>query len=187
MEVFDGEAVTVPDGEGQASTPLSRAQATFLNGSPAREDVVGHWPGEAGRSRPVVVEPVEPNTVSEPTPVPIATPEPAIVHVEYNGPTLPDNIIMNRCNLKILGAEETVTPALGWVSSDLGWREHPINGGEEFHNGVDLAVNDETDVLAFADGTVDCIGDSPVYGLYFQLGHPGGLKGFYVYCSELLV
>lgn len=67
---------------------------------------------------------------------------------------------MDRYNLKALGVGETVTPALGWVSSDFGWREHPVDGGEKFHNGVDLAVNDGTDVLAFADGTVDYIGDS---------------------------
>ena len=163
VEVFGGEAVTVPDGEGQVSTPLFRAQAAFLSGFPAREDAVSHWLGEAGK------------------------PEPAVVHVEYNGPTLPDNATMDRYNLKALGVGETVTPALGWVSSDFGWREHPVDGGEKFHNGVDLAVNDGTDVLAFADGTVDYIGDSPIYGLYLQLSHPGGLKSFYAHCSELLV
>lgn len=163
VEVFGGEAVTVPDGEGQVSTPLFRAQAAFLSGFPAREDAVSHWLGEAGK------------------------PEPAVVHVEYNGPTLPDNATMDRYNLNALGVGETVTPALGWVSSDFGWREHPVDGGEKFHNGVDLAVNDGTDVLAFADGTVDYIGDSPIYGLYLQLSHPGGLKSFYAHCSELLV
>ena len=187
VEVFGGEAVTVPDGEGQVSTPLFRAQAAFLSGFPAREDAVSHWLGEAGKPEPVAVEPAEPNTVPEPTPVPTATPEPAVVHVEYNGPTLPDNATMDRYNLKALGVGETVTPALGWVSSDFGWREHPVDGGEKFHNGVDLAVNDGTDVLAFADGTVDSIGDSPIYGLYLQLSHPGGLKSFYAHCSELLV
>ena len=153
VEVFGGEAVTVPDGEGQVSTPLFRAQAAFLSGFPAREDAVSHWLGEAGKPEPVAIEPAEPNTVPEPTPVPTATPE----------------------------------PALGWVSSDFGWREHPVDGGEKFHNGVDLAVNSGTDVLAFADGTVDYIGDSPIYGLYLQLSHPGGLKSFYAHCSELLV
>ena len=143
VEVFGGEAVTVPDGEGQVSTPLFRAQAAFLSGFPAREDAVSHWLGEAGKPEPVAVEPAEPNTVPEPTPVPTATPEPAVVHVEYNGPTLPDNATMDRYNLKALGVGETVTPALGWVSSDFGWREHPVDGGEKFHNGVDLAVFDE--------------------------------------------
>ena len=66
-------------------------------------------------------------------------------------------------------------------------RNHPVKHKTIMHNGVDLAVNDGTDVLAFADGTVDYIGDSPIYGLYLQLSHPGGLKSFYAHCSELLV
>ena len=66
-------------------------------------------------------------------------------------------------------------------------REHPVDGGEKFHNGVDLAVNTGTNVLAFAEGTVDYIGDSPVYGLYLQLSHAGGLKSFYCHCDKLCV
>lgn len=67
---------------------------------------------------------------------------------------------MDRYNLNALGVGETVTPALGWVSSDFGWREHPVDGGEKFHNGVDLAVNSGTDVLALPTEPVDYIGDS---------------------------
>ena len=54
-------------------------------------------------------------------------------------------------------------------------REHPVDGGEKFHNGVDLAVNDGTHVKAFADGTVDYIGESPIYGLYTQIDHGNGV------------
>ena len=86
-----------------------------------------------------------------------------------------------------LDVGETVTPALGWVSSAYGWREHPVDGGEKFHCGVDLAVNTGTPVLAFADGTVDYIGESQVYGLYLQLRHAGGVTSFYAHCGELLV
>lgn len=105
----------------------------------------------------------------------------------YDGPALPDNATMDKYNLKVLGVTETVTPALGWISSDFGWREHPVDGGEKFHNGVDLGVNSGTDVLAFADGTVDYIGESEIYGQYLQLRHTGGLTTFYAHCSELLV
>ena len=52
---------------------------------------------------------------------------------------------------------------------------------------VDLAVNTGTPVLAFAAGTVDYIGDSPIYGLYLQLDHGNGLKTFYAHCSKLCV
>lgn len=110
--------------------------------------------------------------------------ETAVVAVDYDGPSLPANATMDRY---ALGLSETVTPALGWVSSPFGWREHPVDGGEKFHNGVDLAVNSGTAVGAFAAGTVDYIGDSPIYGLYLQLDHGNGVKSFYAHCQELLV
>ena len=52
---------------------------------------------------------------------------------------------------------------------------------------MDLVVNTGTPVLAFADGTVDYIGESQVYGLYLQLRHAGGVTSFYAHCGELLV
>ncbi len=38
---------------------------------------------------------------------------------------------------------------------------------------------------AFADGTVDFIGESEAYGLYIQLDHGNGVKTFYCHCSAL--
>lgn len=42
-------------------------------------------------------------------------------------------------------------------------------------------------VQALADGVVDYIGDSPVYGLYLQIKHAGGVTSFYADCSKLYV
>ena len=86
-----------------------------------------------------------------------------------------------------LGLEETVAPVLAAVSSPFGWREHPIEGGEKFHNGVDLAAPYGDPIGAFADGTVDYIGESPAYGLYIQVAHESGVTSFYAHCSQLLV
>lgn len=127
-----------------------------------------------------------------PTPEASASPqvsaEPAVVHVDYSGPALPANATMDRYNL---GLAETISPIAGasgwWVSSGFGWREHPVDGEEKFHNGVDLAVNDGTSVKAFADGVVDYIGESPIYGLYTQLRHSNGVTSFYAHCGSLLV
>ena len=78
--------------------------------------------------------------------------------MDYTGPTLPDKATMDKYRLDV---GETMAPVMGWVSSPFGWREHPVDGGEKFHNGVDLAVDLGTPVLAFASGTVDYIGESP--------------------------
>lgn len=110
--------------------------------------------------------------------------EPAVIHVDYTGPELPENTTMDRY---ALGLGETATPVLGRLTSPFGWREHPIEGGEKFHCGVDLTADSGTDVLAFAAGKVDYIGESDVYGQYLQLRHDNGVTTFYAHCSKLCV
>lgn len=110
--------------------------------------------------------------------------EPAVIYVEYTGPALPDNTTMDRY---ALGLSETVSPVIAPLSSPFGWREHPIDGDEKFHYGLDLAAETGTPVLAFAAGTVDYIGESDVFGQYLQLRHEGGVTSFYAHCSKLCV
>ncbi len=135
------------------------------------------------QATPAVVATPAPRPEATPTPTP--TPEPAVEHVDYTGPALPDNTSMDKYRLDL---EETVSPVMGVLTSPFGWREHPVDGEEKFHNGVDLAVNTGTAVKAFADGVVDYIGDDPdQYGLYLQISHANGVKSFYAHCSQLLV
>ena len=176
-EVFGGGTRTVLVEAPQSE--LYQAQLAFLWGetSPAV-----HWLGEEAASPPA--EPVE---VIRPQPVPRPEAEPAVISMPYDGPPLPETATKDKYSLSAVGVTETVTPVLGWITSPFGWREHPVDGGEKFHNGVDLGVNLGTDVLAFAAGTVEFIGNSPIYGLYVQLRHAGGLSTFYAHCSQLLV
>ena len=133
----------------------------------------------------VPVDPMEASVSRQASAVqPAQEAEPEVVHVDYTGPALPDNTTMDRY---ALGLGETVTPVMGTLSSDFGWREHPIDGEEKFHCGVDLAVDTGTLVLAFAAGTVDYIGESDIYGQYLQLRHANGVTTFYAHCSKLCV
>lgn len=86
-----------------------------------------------------------------------------------------------------LGLSDSVTPVMGTLTSGYGIREHPIDGESKMHEGVDLAAEIGTEVLAFADGTVDYIGESPAYGMYLQLRHENGVTTFYAHCSQLCV
>ena len=182
LETLDGLWVQVlggasgAGGPGSAGSPLYAAQLAWLSGFPGGEEkrFLSRMPEPPERPAP---EPV-------PTPVPTPAPEPEVEHVDYHGPELPENTSMDKYRL---GLEETVSPVMGVLTSGFGWREHPVDGEEKFHNGVDLAVNTGTAVRAFAAGTVDYIGDSPVYGLYLQLSHANGVKSFYAHCSQLLV
>lgn len=164
-------------------TTLFQTQAAFLSGYPESIESVQHWLDTFG-VQAVEAQETQPVETVPPSETPTQT---TVEHMAYNGPALPENTSMDKYILEAFGVSNTVTPALGWVSSPFGWREHPVDGGEKFHNGVDLAVNNGTDVLAFADGTIDYIGDSPVYGLYLQINHTGGLQTFYAHCGELLV
>lgn len=139
---------------------------------------------EQEQEKPMAASGKEPEPTPEPSPEPEPTAEPAVVHVDYNGPALPDNTTMDRY---ALGLSETVSPVEAALTSGFGWREHPISGGEKFHYGVDLAVSTGTTVRAFAAGRVDYIGESDIYGQYLQLDHGNGVTSFYAHCSKLCV
>lgn len=162
---------------------LYAAQAAWLSGFGRQEGTgtLGLKIDPQGTPAVAATPAPQPEVTPEPTP----TPEPAVEHVDYTGPALPDNTSMDKYRLDV---GETVSPVMGVLTSPFGWREHPVDGEEKFHNGVDLAVNTGTQVKAFADGVVDYIGDDPdQYGLYLQISHANGVKSFYAHCSQLLV
>lgn len=99
----------------------------------------------------------------------------------YTMPALPDNASLEQRNL---GFSHT-TPARGPLSSPFGWREHPVEGGDRFHYGVDLAAEEGSDVVAFADGTVYATGESSTLGNYIMLQHQGGYITLYAHCSRV--
>lgn len=170
-------------GETAGENALYAAQAAWLSGFGRQEGTGALGVKMDPQATPTVV--ATPAPQPEATPEPTPTPEPAVEHVDYSGPALPDNTSMDKYRLDL---EETVSPVMGVLTSPFGWREHPVDGEEKFHNGVDLAVNTGTPVKAFADGVVDYIGDDPdQYGLYLQISHANGVKSFYAHCSQLLV
>ena len=186
VEAFGGAAV-----EAQAvqlgEDSLFRSELDYLTGTGRGDPVSRCLSLDLSQTQtadpvPVPTPAATPAPSAAPEPVPSAEPE--VIHMDYTGPALPENTTMDQYRLDV---GQTVTPALGWVSSPFGWREHPVDGEEKFHNGVDLAVNNGTQVLSFADGVVDYIGDSPIYGLYLQIKHDGGVTTFYAHCSKLCV
>lgn len=71
----------------------------------------------------------------------------------------------------------------GRVSSDYGWRTHPITGKRNFHPGVDIANKQGTSILAYANGTVTTAGWTNSYGNYIVIDHGGGLTTYYIHLS----
>jgi murein DD-endopeptidase MepM/ murein hydrolase activator NlpD len=73
------------------------------------------------------------------------------------------------------------------VSSRFGWRQDPITGAAQFHQGVDIAVAYGRDVRAAAGGTVSFAGVQNGYGNTVVIDHEGGRQTRYAHLSRELV
>ncbi|MBO1116545.1 phage tail spike protein [Enterococcus hirae] len=74
------------------------------------------------------------------------------------------------------------------VTSECGWRTSPINGGQEFHNGIDLVNgNPNTPVFAALDGEVVQAGANYYdwYGNYVVIKHNNGKWTGYAHLSRI--
>lgn len=195
-----GDLPTALTGLWEDIFPVQNREAPqLLTGGPLYRSTLRHLTG--GTGSPLLPQPSQEEPQGEQDPMalsatqatgelqeiepqePAGAAEPAVIYVDYSGPALPDNATMDRY---ALGLSETVSPVMAPLSSEFGWREHPIDGDEKFHYGLDLAADTGTPVLAFAAGTVEYIGESDVYGQYLQIDHGNGLASFYAHCSALL-
>lgn len=72
----------------------------------------------------------------------------------------------------------------GFITSDFGWRVHPVSGGYRFHSGIDIGGNSVgTNVYATANGRVVLVGYNRCGGNYVILQH--SVNGKY-YASRYL-
>lgn len=106
-----------------------------------------------------------------------------LAYVLYSDQNLPENVSMEQA---ILGFDYC-TPVMGTLSSNFGYREHPVEGEERFHYGVDIAADTGTAIGCFADGTVTAVGESSSYGKYLIVAHEGGYATLYAHCSRVVV
>lgn len=84
-----------------------------------------------------------------------------------------------------LGLEETVVPVAAVLTSDYGYRDHPVSGDYKFHRGVDLGAPLGSEILAFSGGTVAFTGCNDTCGLYLQIDHGNGVSTFYAHCGQI--
>jgi len=80
----------------------------------------------------------------------------------------------------------SIWPAHGWLSSTVGTRRDPINGGRDFHEGLDISADRGTPVYATADGTVTAAGYEGGYGNLIVITHEYGLETRYGHLSKFL-
>jgi len=78
-------------------------------------------------------------------------------------------------------------PVRGWITSPFGNRNSPFTGIVTFHEGVDIAAQTGTPVMAPADAVVVKAGFGSGYGNMVELSHGYGIKTVFGHNSRLNV
>lgn len=78
-------------------------------------------------------------------------------------------------------------PTKGWITSYFGKRKSPFTGRRVMHEGLDIAANTGTPVIATADGIVSRVGYSPGYGKKVTIDHGYGYRTIFGHNSKILV
>jgi murein DD-endopeptidase MepM/ murein hydrolase activator NlpD len=85
------------------------------------------------------------------------------------------------------GTGQLMYPTIGPVTSNFGWRTHPILGTERFHAGIDFGADYGSLVYASAQGRVIYADWYGGYGNAVIIDHGNGMTTLYGHCSELYV
>lgn len=75
----------------------------------------------------------------------------------------------------------------GWMSSRFGRRTDPFTGRIAWHNGVDFAGKQGSDIISVAAGVVTWSADRNGYGEMVEVNHGGGFSTRYAHADKLLV
>lgn len=84
-------------------------------------------------------------------------------------------------------ATPSIWPAHGWLSSSMGPRTDPVNGGADYHAGLDIAGDRGQPVYATAAGTVTQAGYQGAYGNLIVIDHGFGLQTRYGHLAGFAV
>ena len=82
-------------------------------------------------------------------------------------------------------SQEAVMPVQGKVTSDFGFRTHPITGEQSCHTGLDIAAAMGTPVAAAYSGTVLETGETSGRGKYIRLQHGDTMQTLYCHLSQI--
>ena len=83
--------------------------------------------------------------------------------------------------------EQWIEPVQGIITSSCGTRENPILKKMEYHNGLDIAVAENTDALAVKSGVVTDVRTSQTLGNVVEYETKDGYTIMYAHLNEILV
>lgn len=99
---------------------------------------------------------------------------------------IPDVGLSENARNRVLG-QLFVRPARGRITSGYGYRNDPVTGLRKFHNGIDIANQRGTPVVAAMSGSVVKAGYNGNYGRYLILRHAEGFQTLYAHLDKALV
>ncbi len=80
-----------------------------------------------------------------------------------------------------------IYPITGPITSEFGWRNHPIFGGQRFHSGIDIGGDYGMPIHAAQSGIVSHAGWIGGYGNTVMIDHGGGITTLYGHNESLAV
>ena len=179
-----GSAFSGEEGISGAAEEVYRAvfhpEESVAAGGSAQIEIEGEDALEILKAHQAGTEIPSADEIAELTETPVETE--SLAYILYSGQTLPEGVSMEQA---LLGFDYCV-PVSGEISSHFGYREHPAEGEERFHYGVDLAADSGTEIRCFADGTVTAAGESSSYGKYCMVSHENGYTTLYAHCDRIL-
>lgn len=105
-----------------------------------------------------------------------------LAYVLYSDQNLPDNVCLEQA---LLGFDYC-TPVMGTLTSDFGYREHPVEGEERFHYGIDIgAAARDGDRLLCRRYRHRRGGEQQLRQVHHRCPR-GGLLHLYAHCSRII-
>lgn len=82
---------------------------------------------------------------------------------------------------------QMTAPVDGLLDTPFGEISGNTAASGRIHNGIDIAVDGDSSVIAALDGEIYDAGMSPEYGAYIRIHHENDMQTVYAYCSSLNV
>ncbi len=86
-----------------------------------------------------------------------------------------------------VGSSWLVPCSYKMISSPFGFRQSPTTGASTYHQGVDLAANAGTPIVASRGGTVTIASYSNSAGYYVSINHGDGFSSIYMHMTNYIV
>ena len=119
--------------------------------------------------------------------VPPTTVAPSVPISDPNGSNSNNSGNNNSGSDVTVGSSWLVPCSYKKISSPFGSRESPTSGASRYHQGVDLAANAGTPIVASRGGTVTIASYSNSAGYYVTINHGDGFSSIYMHMTNYVV